>query len=213
MKKTLVLFSVLLCSLTVFAQGPNDTITLKHDYYTTLYSKVFNYPLKVEWWDTKARVGCSTKAPRVDKFTPDPLLPKNTDLAKSYVGSGTDRGHMCPAADNQCLPNAMPQCFYFSNMAPQYHSLNAGDWKTLEERTRDLAIKYDSIHVWCGSVGMAKKVGDVAVPVKCWKVIWIKATKTYEAYIFNNTTDHPKGLDAWKVKVSDVEALTGFKIQ
>ena len=120
---------------------------------------------------------------------------------------------MCPAADNQCDSKLLTECFYFSNMAPQYHSLNAGVWKTLEIRTRELAEQLDSVKVWCGSVGKVSQIGEVSVPTKCWKVIYIKKTKVWEAYVFENTKEQSKKLDKLKVKLSDVEKLTGFKFK
>jgi hypothetical protein len=39
----------------------------------------------------------------------------------------------------------------------------------------------------------------MSIPEKCWKVIYIVKTKTFEYYIFNNTPDKPIGLDKWKV--------------
>jgi endonuclease G len=189
----------------------DTVIILAHAGYTSHYSTGLKYPVEVEWWDTKARLGCTTKFPRKDNFAPDPLLKAETDLLDDYVGSGFDRGHMCPAADNQCSLEFLTECFYFSNMAPQYHSLNAGVWKTLEIRTRELALQLDSVKVWCGSVGKVSQIGEVAVPAKCWKVIYIKKTKVWEAYIFQNTKEQSKKLDQLKVKVADVEKLTGFK--
>jgi len=208
MKKLLLLLAII--PMMVFAQ--QDTTTIKHAAYTTCYSKTLHYPVEVQWWETKQRVGCKTPLARKNNFQPDPLLASETSLAKDYVGSKTDRGHMCPAADNECSTQKQEdECFYFSNMAPQYHSLNAGDWKTLESRTRTLALKYDSIYVWCGSIGVAKKVKSLSIPTECWKVIYIKSTKTYEAYIFKNTTDKPVGIDKCKVDVATVEKLTNFK--
>lgn len=168
----------------------------------------------VEWWVTKAKVTCTNPLPRKDQFAPDPLLPNETNLAKDYVGSGTDRGHMSPAADNQCSgPEAMKECFYFSNMAPQYHSLNAGDWKSLETLTRDLAAKEDSVKVWSGNLGVAKKIGSVSVPTKCWKVIYVKRTKEYMAFIFDNDSSKPDGINNNKVDLADIKAITHFNFK
>jgi endonuclease G len=209
-KISLVALVLILISLS-FAPAPT-AVKLEHKGYTTYYSKELHYPVKVEWWDTKARLVCpESKVARKDEFAPDPLLPAETNLMKDYVGSGTDRGHMCPAADNQCSAELQKECFYFSNMTPQYHSLNAGDWKKLEVRTRTLATEFDSVMVWCGSVGVSKKIGTTSVPTKCWKVIFVKKTKHWEAYIFNNTPDKPIGLDKWQVKKEAVEKLTGYK--
>jgi len=118
---------------------------------------------------------------------------------------------MCPAADNECDgAKVLAECFYFSNMAPQVHNLNAGLWKTLETETRDLSIKYDSIHVWCGSVGVARKIRTTSVPTKCWKVIYIKKINKYRAYIFDNTESKEKDINKFKVDINEVKKLTGF---
>ena len=200
--------------LSVSATQAQDTVRLKHTEFISVYSKSLKYPVLVEWWATKAKVGCPNPMARKDQFAPDPLLPTETDLAKDYVGSGTDRGHMSPAADNLCSgPEVQKECFYFSNMAAQYHSLNAGDWKSLETLTRTLAATSDSVHIWAGNVGEAKRVGRVAVPKQCWKVVYVKKTHEYFAYLFDNTPDKPTGLNSHKVEVSDIEKLTGFKFK
>jgi len=210
MKQLLVLLLVL--SLTV-VKG-QDIVVIKHTNYTSHFSKSLKYPVEVEWYVTKAKVGCATPLARKDQFAPDPLAKTETDIVKDYVGSGTDRGHMCPAAENQCQGDQVQtECFYMSNMAPQYHSLNAGDWKSLETWERQTANDLDSVHVWAGSVGVAKKVGTVSVPTKCWKVVHVLKTKEWLAYIFDNTTDKPTGLESHKVTVHDVEKLSGFKFK
>mgnify|MGYP003329032457 CR=1 FL=1 len=211
MKKFSLLVVLLTISLFTIAQ---DLVTFKHTNYTTTFSKSKKYPVLVEWWITKAKVGCATPLARVDAFQPDPQDMIETDVKKDYVGSGLDRGHNMPAAENQCQGAAVQdECFYFSNMTPQYHSLNAGDWKSVEVLERQLAIDNDSVHVWCGSIGKAKEIGDnkVAVPTKCWKVIYVKKTKEYLAFIFDNTTDKPTGVNSHKVSVADVTKLSGFK--
>jgi endonuclease G len=192
-----------------------DTIRLKHTNYTSVYSKSLNYPVLVEWWETKAKDGCPVPLKRKDEFKADPLLPKETDLMKDYVGSGYDRGHMCPAASNLCSGDKVQsECFYFSNMTPQPHTLNAGSWKTLETQTRALAIEKDSVHVWCGSVGKLRTFGthNVTIPLKCWKVIYIKKTKEFRAYIFPNTSEKIT-LEKLLVRKEDIEKLTGYKFR
>lgn len=205
---TLLLFATVL-------MNAQDTIRLKHTNYTAVYSKSLNYPVLVEWWETKAKDGCPVPLKRKDEFKADPLLPRETDLMKDYVGSGYDRGHMCPAASNLCSGDKVQsECFYFSNMTPQPHTLNAGSWKTLETQTRALAIEKDSVHVWCGSVGKLKTFGthNVAIPLKCWKVIYIKKTKEFRAYIFPNTSEKIT-LEKLLVRKEDIEKLTGYKFR
>jgi endonuclease G len=191
-----------------------DTIRLKHINYTAVYSKSLNYPVLVEWWETKAKVGCPNPLKRKDDFKPDPLLPKETDIAKDYVGSGYDRGHMCPAASNLCNGDiAQKECFYFSNMTPQPHRFNAGEWKTLEMKTREMAIANDSVHVWCGSIGVIKKVGKISIPKTCWKVVYVKRKDSWTAYIFNNDDTKSDGIENNIVPLEAVEKLTGYKFR
>jgi DNA/RNA endonuclease G (NUC1) len=141
-------------------------------------------------------------------------LVKETDIAKDYVGSGTDRGHMMPAAENLCqTPEVQDECFYFSNMAAQYHSLNAGDWKSVETLERQIASEKDSVRIWCGNVGEIKRIGRVAVPKQCWKVIHVKKTNEWKAFLFENNTSKPDGYLNNQVEVSVIEKLTGFKFR
>ena len=211
MKNIVVTLGFILTSLLSFSQ---DTIRIKHTNYTTVFSKTKHYPVLVEWWTTKSMVSCPTPLKRKDNFKPDPKLPNETNISKDYVGSGTDRGHMMPAADNLCqTPQIQDECFYFSNMSAQYHSLNAGDWKSLETLTRQLASEQDSVKVWCGNISEIKKIGVVSVPKQCWKVIYIKKKKTFKAYLFNNTTDKPDGIENNLVKLTIIKKLTKFKFK
>ena len=206
--RILILF--LLLALNVSAQ---DTVTIKHKAYSTTFSKSKCYPVKVEWWVTKNGLTCTTKVKRGDKFIPDPKLNKETDLQEYYTGQGFDRGHNFPAADAVCDQEANEESFYFSNMTAQYPALNRGDWKSLESWSRETALKEDSVRIWCGSVGVEKKIGTTAVPKQCWKVIHIKKKNEWLAYLFNNDTSKPDGLDNNKVTVAEIEKLTGFKFK
>ena len=209
-----VLSSITIALLLNVSLKAQDTVRLIHKEYTTVFSKSLKYPVLVEWWLTKEKVSCTNPIPRKDQFIPDPLLAAETDLTKDYTGSGFDRGHMAPAADNQCSgPDAMKECFYFSNMTPQYGSLNRGDWKTLEMQTRELAKSLDSVKVWTGSVGETKKVQRLSIPEKCWKVIYIKKTGEFKAYIFNNDQSKANGIEDNLVKIEDVEKLTNYKFK
>ena len=161
MKKLLLLLLVL--PFLAFSQTTKNCVTLQHKGYTSVYDTTLDYPVMVSWVDVRNRVQCSNQIPRKDCFAPDPKEVKQTTLQSAYDAinkthkakgqAGVDRGHMCPAADNQCDKTELVECFYFSNMAAQYHSLNAGDWKKKEVMTRELSIQYDSVYVWCGSVG------------------------------------------------------------
>ena len=208
---TLMTIMLLFVTIFTFAQ---DVVILKHTNYTSHYSKSKKYPVMVEWWITKAKIGCPTPLARKDNFKPDPKLPNETDLINDYKGSGTDRGHMMPAAENLCqTPAVQDECFYFSNMAAQYHSLNAGDWKSVEMLERQISLENDSVKVWCGNFGEAKRIGKVAVPTNCWKVIYVVKTKQWLCFLFDNNTSKPDGINNNRVEKSDIEKLTHFKFK
>ena len=211
MKKLLLFTTMLFMVVTTLAQ---DVVVLKHTNYTSHFSKSKRYPVMVEWWETKAKIGCPNPIPRKDNFKPDPQLVTETDLGKDYVGSGFDRGHLMPAKSNQCqTPAIQDECFYYSNMVAQYHRLNAGDWKSLEVMTREWASKYDSVRIWAGNVGEIKRIGRVAVPKQCWKVIYIKKTKDWMFFLFENDQSNPDGINNNKVLREDIEKLTRLKFK
>jgi endonuclease G, mitochondrial len=186
-------------------------VKIEHQSFTATWDTTLRYPTLVKWWLTKSKLECpGKKLERKDRFAPDPVLPVNTNISDDYKGSGLDRGHMCPAADNLCDPIAAIECFYFSNMSPQYHSLNAGDWKRLEVLSRDLSLANDSVLIWCGSLGSIKKIGRVSVPEWCWKAVFVKKTNTLTCYKFKNSAEKPKGLEAWVVTKEELEKLTGL---
>ncbi len=113
---------------------------------------------------------------RTDKFLPDPLVEGDPVVTKDYAKSGYDRGHMAPAADMRWSEQAMKESFYMTNMCPQNHNNNAGDWKDLEELVRDLAVKYGNIYICCGpivtdetiTIGTTRKI---VVPQAFFKVL------------------------------------------
>ena len=208
------LFTLILFTLILIGSKAQDILVLKHTNYTTQFSKSKKYPVIVEWWETKAKVSCPNPLPRRDAFQPDPQAIVETDIKADYVGSGYDRGHMSPAASNQCqTADVQIQSFYMSNMAAQTHRLNAGDWKSLEFLTREWASKYDSVRIWAGNIGEIKRIGRVAVPKQCWKVVYIKKTKEWIAFIFDNDQSNPDGINNNKVLVKDIIKLTGLKFQ
>lgn len=209
MKKSSLILIFITLGLSCFSQ---DTIRLTHENYTSIFSKSKKYPVLVEWWLTKSMVSCITPLKRKDNFKPDPQLPNETDISKDYIGSGMDRGHNMPAAENLCqTPEIQNECFYFSNITAQFHSLNAGDWKSVEIWERDMAKQYDSIHVWSGSLGEIKKIGSVSVPKECWKLVHIKKTNEWFGFLFENNSDKPTGIHSHEVSKEIIEKETGFK--
>lgn len=203
--------TLLLALLIPIVSWSQDTISVRYKAFKVVYSKSKRYPVKVEWWLTSKMVSCNTRVEREDSFRPDVRLLNFTNVAEDYVNSGYDRGHMFPAADAGCNLRIMQECFFYTNISPQTPQLNRGDWKVVEELTRLEASKKDSVYVWAGGIGDKSKIGIVSVPDKFWKVIYVKKTKEYFAFLFNNNTSKPNGINDNKTTVKNIESLTGYK--
>ena len=209
MKRILSIVMLLVITVTLKAQ---DIVVIKHTNYTTHFSKSKRYPVLVEWETTKAMVSCPTPLKRKDNFKPDPQLVDETNIAFYYLKSGYDRGHVMPAADNLCQTQAIQdESFYFSNMIPQTHRLNAGDWKSLETATRNWALISSKVRVWSGAIGEEKKIGLVSIPTQCWKVVQVAGK--WHAYLFNNDLSPADGFQNNEVPLAQIEKLTGFKFK
>lgn len=184
----------------------------------TGYSVSFNTDWRIPNWvayELTAKEVAGTE-PRGKSFVADPSIyqsPQDDD----YKGSGYDRGHMAPAGDMKWSKQAMEESFYTSNICPQNHNLNGGDWKDLEEHTRSLATKYDHIYITCGPIVSAKPktigqysyIDRIAVPDAFYKVLLRKKGDSWSAigFMMPNQAGH-KSLNKYAMSVDDVEMIT-----
>ena len=131
-------------------KGTSEKILVRRG-YTVSYNLKHNLPNWVAWELTPDKL--IERESRSDKFLPDPDLPEDVAVTTDdYKRSGWDRGHMCPAGDNRWHWRAMQESFYMTNICPQHHNLNRGDWKELEEACRDWAQQEGRIFIVCGPI-------------------------------------------------------------
>ena len=117
-------------------------ILLQRTGYLVSYNSNTRIANWVAWKLTPERLKENTE--RINNFRPDPDLPKSKAVTtQDYKGSGWDRGHLCPAGDNKWDREAMIESFYMTNICPQHHNLNRGDWNELEQKCRKW-VKKDS---------------------------------------------------------------------
>ena len=84
-------------------------------------------------------------------FKPDPLLPPTARAVDAdYSGSGFDRGHQAPLADQTRDQRLRDETFYLSNVVPQNRRLNQQAWAGLEARVRGWAEARDTIYAITG---------------------------------------------------------------
>ena len=180
--------------------------------YTVSYNRKNKIPNWVAWQLTPNRL--EERCSRTNKFLTDPDITDGV-TTKDYKGTCIDRGHMCPAGDNRWNKQAMIESFYMTNICPQDHNLNRGDWKDLEEACRMWANKEGRIYIVCGPILYNKKHRTISkqrivVPEAFFKVILCmgKSPKAI-GFIYKNTSgNYP--LDTYVNSIDEVEKITGI---
>jgi endonuclease G len=167
MKKQIVTLTIALAGLLFLSATPEPNEHLKYgipgtcstcktlyrEGYVICHDNTKKVPLWVSYHLTAAYLAAGTQKRSNFKFLPDPdLAPGQRAENKDYSKSGYDKGHMCPAADQSRNPTTMKECFYLSNMCPQWPQLNRHPWEQLEVKVRALAAKYGEIWVIVGPV-------------------------------------------------------------
>lgn len=194
-------------------------VLLENKFDTILFNPETNCAEWVKWKITPDRVG-KKKVKRSDY----PFLPDDTEFlkdkvtTKDYSYSGYDRGHLCPAADNEHSAQAMKDCMEMTNIIPQTPELNRGPWKTLEDNCRNIAKRDGTVvYIVAGPVfsdtAEVKWIGDdrkIQVPDKCFKVIYIPKTQKAIGWIMENTKTPISDYQKYRVSVDSVENLTGY---
>lgn len=177
----------------------------------------FNPDTKTPDWVGWELLGTETDGPisRGNNFHQDTEMPGCPD-PKDYTRSGYDRGHLCPAGEQKWSSQAMSDCFYMTNMAPQKHELNAGAWKTLEEKERIWAQRDSALVIVAGPVytGMREeRIGYSGVKVpdafyKCILAPYANPPRSI-AFVYDNARC-PGNMANYATSVDEVEKLTGL---
>ena len=187
---------------------------LKRVAYTASYNSDLRIPNWVAWRLTGAHTRGKNKRAGV-KFHEDTDVPMPRAVDFDYVRSGYDRGHLCPSADNRWDATAQEQSFLLTNVCPQDHNLNVGDWHELEILCRKWAKTYGSIYIVAGPVlfkGKHKTIGKnkVTVPEAFFKVVLCMEKKPKAiGFIYRNESgNRPKSY--YVNTIDDVERITGI---
>ena len=139
--KRLSILILLLLSLTCFSQK-SKKIKFEKEYYWGYYSEVFEQPLFIEYEVHRCDYGESRKG---IKFFRDKEI--YTSDNGDYYKNPWDRGHLVPAASQNCTYPMIKETFNYLNCALQYYKLNQGVWRELEEEERTLASQYNKVIV------------------------------------------------------------------
>ena len=194
-----------------------ETQKVEHLGYTLSWNADWNIPNWVAYELTADEVN-NTVTGRSNKFRADPDV-ENSPTTNDYKNSGYDRGHMAPSADMRWSEQAMKECFYMTNMCPQLHDLNGFDWAYLEDKVRELALKYNSLYVCCGPIvdDTTKYIGTtrkILVPQRFYKVLLVHNNNEWHSIgfiMYQNDTNHTKSdLSQFACTVDEIERLTGI---
>lgn len=189
---------------------------IEHTGYTVSYNYKWNIPNWVAYELSATEV--QGEEDRNEHFYPDPYVIGTPVVSSDYSNSGYDRGHMAPAADMKWSEQAMRESFYMTNICPQNHNLNAGDWKALEEYVRNLALTYERVYVCCGPIvrNTNKKIGNttkIVVPQSFFKVVLLRRHNSWSGigYVMDNKTrSGKKTLADYAKTINEIEELTNI---
>lgn len=204
MKPIAVTLFALSISLSAYAQR------VAHRSYVTYYNAALGGPDSVVWDLTPAMLSCGQVA-RHDRFARDPQLPGSTD-GNDYVRSGFQRGHLFNFEEASCDATDQVECFYMSNMLPQYGSFNTGDWKKVEIQEQQWA-KTTKLHILAGGIGTLGTLrSGVNVPRYFWKAIYMSG-QWYRWIMPNAKTSKGHDLFYWKKGLEEFNRKTGLSLR
>lgn len=207
---------------------PTVVHTIERDGYALAYDGRSKNPYYVFETLTQETI-CGLAERSRHQFTEDPVLPKTirAQLA-DYKGSGYDRGHLSPAANNKQNDKVMAESFILSNICPQQPQFNRGYWAKLEKHVRMLAAAYATVKVFTGPLYLprmgndGKKYvmfpvigeGNVAVPTHFFKVLLLEqknGSLEQRAYILpNESIAHDTPFEQFETTVELIERASGI---
>lgn len=196
-----------MCGLPQVSKGTPEKI-LRREAYTVSFNTQNNIPNWVAWELTADHTDGPYKRGGI-KFQEDEGV-----TTYDYQRSGYDRGHMCPSGDNKWSEIAQEQSFLMTNMCPQNHNLNAGDWNEMEMQCRRWAEAFGKIDIMAGPILFRQKhktIGNgVVVPEAFFKVVYCPSRQMAIGFIYRNEPgNRPKG--DYVNSVAQIERITGFK--
>ena len=194
-----------------------EEIYLERSGYSVSFNPETNIPNWVAWTLNPEKL--IERESRSNKFIPDPdINPAIAITTDEYKGCGWDRGHMCPAGDNRWHWKAMDESFYMTNICPQNHNLNRGDWKELEEACRRWA-ENETIYIVCGPIlyktpkyGYIGKEHQIRIPDAFFKVVLTgleSGVPRAIGFIYKNESGNYKR-DKYVNSIDEVERITSL---
>ena len=181
MKRTFLMLSfILLIWGNLYSQ-----IIVDKGIYKANFSNAYRQSLYVSYYLYKGGGNCSRTG--LNFKNDDPRLLCATD--DDYKGSKYDKGHLANAEDFAFDCEKDELTFRYYNCLPQTPNLNRGVWKANETEIRKWS-QSQKLYIICGGFFGNKKIGNMAVPSYCWKVVQsVPTKKVLFCGWFRNTTN------------------------
>lgn len=168
-----------------------DGILVQHTQITLSYSQKHKQAEWVAYELSQNKLSANKVSRNGFSFIPDPKIASISAHPTDYVGSGYDRGHLCPAADMAFDSIALLETFYMSNISPQSRAFNQGVWREIESKTRAWASTFGKILVITGPIlskpgleSIGKK--KVTVPIGFFKILFAQEYQQAVGFIVPN---------------------------
>jgi endonuclease G, mitochondrial len=200
MKKIIIIFSL----FTGLWSAGFTQIIVNKGIYKSNFSNTYHEPKFVSYILYKGGGNCNRE--NFSFKNDDTRLQCATDA--DYAGNHFDKGHLANAEDFafDCTKDELT--FRYYNCLPQTANLNRGIWKTNETEIRKWS-QTDKLYIICGGVFGNKKIGTIAVPSYCWKVVQsVSSKKVLFCGWFSNTSQ----ATLEEISVSELEKRLKTKI-
>lgn len=186
------------------------------------YNRNLGTPNWVSWHLDRSWLGT---LPRIGSFFPDSNLPIELRpiSPEDYTGSGFDRGQMCPEKHRSRNTDSATSTHVMTNIIPLAADVNRRALKALQSYELNLVSQGKELYIVSGGVGSLATIagGRITVPEKIWQVVLVlpsgdndlsrvSATTRTIAVIIPNKNGISANWRSFRVKVNDVEALTGL---
>ena len=170
-----------------------DNQVVKHYAITVHYNKYYRLPNCVAYELTATQTSMSD-APGAEKRS-------NYQFERDAMDMRWDK-------------TAMEQCFLMTNICPQDHELNDGEWRHMEEAIHNWARKMQRLVIFTGPIltSNMKRTGpkhDIAVPEAFFKVVYAPEKRKAIAFIMENR-EATRSWTRYATTIDQVEQRTGY---
>lgn len=194
----LIFLSIVFIHTSVLSQVRRDTVFFKTEHYEGIYSEVKEQPIYIKYRVRNCDYGYSRKGLKF--YTNDSIYTSNDD---DYYKNVWDKGHMVPAASQNCTKEMIKETFSYLNCALQHQDLNRKVWKYLEEWERQVAEMYSvNVEIYIEFKTNQRLRTGATIPSGFYKTIYLDDGDLVYRFYFPNRSPHSYDFKDYKIKNS-----------